>query len=363
MKCPLCKQAVTSVQYEHVKKDIEKLFQLRYSQKLGNIEEREIAIAEKERSLRKQVEEKLKSKYDTQLKTQFKKIEKGWTRLQKEKNKIAQERRKLRDRIDTDVQKKTLKYRDQILKSQRREASYLHKIEEMQRKLEKATTDELGGISEDKLHEMLITQFGKHGDEIEKIEKRHGGADFIQRVMYKNRECGKIIYENKNTVNWDNNWVKKIKQDMAAQSAQYGLIVTNVFPRNAKYLTNVEGITIAHASVVLYVATLIRDGIIDVEKQSLSEVEKETKMSELYQYITGDEFVISIRAIFEAIKNLDDIRQAEQRTHSNVWAKQDAETRNINLNLSKIASKLKLIVEKEPISVLTSKKKKELTSR
>jgi hypothetical protein len=363
LKCPLCKQSITSSQYEHVKKDIENLFQQRYSQKLQSITERENALKSREKSLRQDLENQLRSKYDLQVKRELQKLKKGWTNLQKEKDRIKDQKRKLSERVEHDVNKKTLKYRDQILKSQRREAGYLRKLQEMERRLEKATTDELGGISEDKLHEMLITQFGKYGDEIEKIEKRYGGADFVQRIMYKNRECGKIIYENKNTVNWDNNWIKKIKQDMTAQNAQYGIIVTNVFPRNTKYLTNIDGITVAHASVVLYIAALIRDGVIDVEKQSLSEVEKDSKMNELYQYITGNEFTVSIRAIFEAIKSLDDIRQAEQRTHSNVWTKQQNETSNINLNLSRIASKLRLIVEKEPISVLTTKKKKELTSR
>lgn len=357
LKCPLCKQPVTSIQYQHVKKDIERLFQQKYSQKLGNIEEREKILEKKEKGLRKELEEKLKSKYDIQLKAQLRKIQKGWTQLQKDKDNVTQERRKLHDKINSDVKKKTLKYRDQILKSQRREVSYLRKIEEMQRKLERATTEELGGISEDKLHEMLITQFGKHGDEIEKIEKRHGGADFLQRIMYRNRECGKILYENKNTVTWDNNWIKKIKQDMVIKNAQYGIIVTNVFPYNTKYLTNIDGITVVHGSVVTYIANLIREGLIDLEKQSLSDVEKETKMAELYGYITSDEFTISIRAIFDAVKNLDEIRQNEQKTHAGIWAKEENETRNINLNLSKIMGKFRVIIEKEPIPVFTNKKK------
>ena len=226
----------------------------------------------------------------------------------------------------------------------------------MQRKLERATTEELGGISEDKLHEMLITQFGKHGDEIEKIGKRYGGADFLQRIMYRNRECGKILYENKNTLSWDNNWIRKIKQDMVIKNAQYGIIVTNVFPRNSKYLVNVDGITVVHGSVVTYIANLIREGLIDLEKQSLSDVEKETKMAELYGYITSDEFTISIRAIFDAVKNLDEIRQNEQKTHAGIWAKEENETRGINLNLSKIMGKFRVIIEKEPIPVFTNKK-------
>ncbi|MEM5867342.1 MAG: DUF2130 domain-containing protein [Candidatus Aenigmatarchaeota archaeon] len=281
------------------------------------------------------------------------KIRKEWIKIQKEKEKIN-------EKISRKVERETSKYREQFLRLQKREASYLRRIEELKRRLEKATTEELGGISEEKLHEILITEFGRYGDEIEKIPKRRGGADFIQKVIYNGKECGRILYENKNTVSWDGKWIDKIKQDKLVHKAQYAILVTNVFPKGAKYLTTIDGIQVVHSSVVVYVANMIREALIELEKQALSEVEKETKMAELYQYIISDEFRASIAAIFDSVKALDEIRQSEQRTHAGIWAKEEQETRNINLNLSKIMSKFKLIIEKEPKPTIIKKKEKEL---
>ena len=75
-------------------------------------------------------------------------------------------------------------------------------LQDMQRKLEGKSANELGEGSEIDLFEQLRDAF--QGDRIQRVPKGVNGADVIHEVVHNGRVCGKIIYDAKNRDAWQN---------------------------------------------------------------------------------------------------------------------------------------------------------------
>lgn len=69
-------------------------------------------------------------------------------------------------------------------------------------------------------------------DIISKITDQDKKADYLQEVRQDNNVIGKIVYEVKNA-EWNNNWEKKLIEDMAKQNSKYGILIATSF--NNKY--------------------------------------------------------------------------------------------------------------------------------
>ncbi|MGL5268705.1 MAG: DUF2130 domain-containing protein [Spiroplasma sp.] len=69
-------------------------------------------------------------------------------------------------------------------------------------------------------------------DIIFKITDQDKKADYLQEVRQDNNVIGRIVYEVKNA-EWNNNWEKKLIDDMAKQNSKYGILIATSF--NNKY--------------------------------------------------------------------------------------------------------------------------------
>jgi hypothetical protein len=334
--CPFCKQKVSPEQLKHINEQIEKMTR----------EEKKI------------FEEEFKRKYESEQENEIKGMRAEREKLKRDQEKLVNEQKKLDEKVRQKLDKNKLEFEQKMLRYKRDNKSLQKNIEKLQRQINKQTPDELGGMSEDQLYQKLINEFAKYGDIIEPISKRHGGADFIQKVFYNGKECGKILFENKNTVNWDNDWIRKIKEDMVNQNTKYALLVTNVFPKNEKNFTCIDGVHVVHYSIVSFLVNILREALIDLQKQSLSGIEMDEKMAELYNYLKGDDFKNKINIVHESIKNLNDMRESEVKAHNNLWLRERSETDKISTNISNAINKVWYTLEKEPILVQPIEKKK-----
>ena len=86
-----------------------------------------------------------------------------------------------------------------------------------------------GEVQEEILIEDLQKAFPQ--DILEPIKKGQAGGDIIHKIMSKNGyEAGSILFESKNTKNWSNGWVDKLREDMKKVDASIGLLVSKAFP-------------------------------------------------------------------------------------------------------------------------------------
>ena len=82
-----------------------------------------------------------------------------------------------------------------------------------------------GEVQELLLEELLQSTFPF--DKIEEVGKGVRGADCIQIVHNKfGAEAGRIIYESKNTKDFNNDWIEKLKKDMRSNGYNVAVIVT-----------------------------------------------------------------------------------------------------------------------------------------
>lgn len=200
-------------------------------------------------------------------------------------------------------------------------------LKEMNRRLEKKTANELGENSEIDLFETLREEFPN--DKIVRVKPGEAGADIHENVMDRNQDCGLIILDSKNHMGWRNEFVTKLRQDQMASKADHAILSTAVFPSGQKELCIMEGVILVNPGRVTYVVQLLREFMIRLHKQALSLEQRHTKVEQLYQLMTSDEYA---RKLEEAKRLADEIHKLdveEKKQHDKTWKARGLTTMNL----------------------------------
>jgi hypothetical protein len=130
---------------------------------------------------------------------------------------------------------------------------------------------------------------------------------------------GRIIYESKNTSSWQNGFIAQAKKYQTQYETPHVLIVTRVFPSKEKGLCVVKDIPVVERRTAVALATVIREGVIEIAKLKLSDKFHDEKSQELFEYIVGDKFCTRFREMAENIASLREQQQKERTWHENAW--------------------------------------------
>ena len=122
-------------------------------------------------------------------------------------------------------------------------------VQDLQRRLEKQTADQLGEGAELDLFEELKAAF--EDDRIRRVPKGTPGADVVHEIMHNGKVCGKIIYDSKNRKDWKYAYATKLCEDKIAERAQHAILSTLKLPDNAKQLDFRDGVILANPARVL----------------------------------------------------------------------------------------------------------------
>ena len=217
-----------------------------------------------------------------------------------------------------------------------------NKVNEMQRELEKKSADELGEGAEVDVYEALRTEFPE--DKITRIAKGTPGADIRQVVMHHGNECGTILYESKNLKKWCPDHVTKLRQDQLAANAEYAVLSTHKFPRDTSQVHNQDGVVIVNPARVVAIATIRRQGLIQIHTLQLSEVDRESKTAALYEFITSEQCTQLLSRIDERAGGLLGLQEKEVRWHENNWKKQGEAVRAIQKSKADLENRISLII-------------------
>jgi hypothetical protein len=190
-------------------------------------------------------------------------------------------------------------------------------LDDLSRKLEKQSGEQLGSEAELDLFTELKHEFSK--DRIERIGRGVRGADIVHEVMDGAKVVGRIIYESKNTSDWNKSFIAQAKKYQTQYETPHVLIVTRVFPSTDKGLCVVKGIPVVERRTAVALATIIREGIIEVAKLRLSGKFHDEKSQELFEYIVGHKFCTRFREMAESIASLREQQQKERTWHENAW--------------------------------------------
>ncbi|WP_051346690.1 DUF2130 domain-containing protein [Bradyrhizobium sp. th.b2] len=197
-------------------------------------------------------------------------------------------------------------------------------IEELKRKAEQGSQQSQGEVLELELEELLRGRFPS--DSIEPVGKGELGADVIQQVNGAiGQPAGIILWETKRTKAWSDGWLAKLRDDQRRSGANVALIISHALPKHVEHFDLVDGVWVAHPRCALPVAVALRQGLIDVSSSRLVQQGQQTKMEQVYHYLTGTKFRQRVEAVVEKFTDMRDDLDKERKFMGRQWAKRETQ--------------------------------------
>lgn len=197
-------------------------------------------------------------------------------------------------------------------------------IEELKRKAELGSQQSQGEALELELEELLRVRFP--ADLIEPVGKGELGADVVQQVNGSiGQAAGIILWEFKRTKAWSDAWLGKLRDDQRRCGADVALIISQTLPKHIEHFDLLDGVWVAHPRYALPVAVALRQTLIEVSGSRLAQQGQQTKMEQVYQYLTGTKFRQRVEAVVEKFNDMRDDLDKERKFISRQWAKREAQ--------------------------------------
>lgn len=207
-------------------------------------------------------------------------------------------------------------------------ASMGRQIEDLKRKAEQGSQQLQGEVQELELETLLRARFPF--DAIDPVPKGEFGGDVLQRVVSPSgQSCGLILWESKRTRNWSDGWLAKLRDDQRAAKADLSVIVSQVLPKDIGTFDIRDGVWIVHPRCIVPVATVLRDGLVQVSTARQAAVGQQTKTELIYQYLTGPRFRQRVEAIVEAFSSMQEDLNKEKKVIQKQWAKRETQIDNV----------------------------------
>ncbi len=294
-----------------------------------------------EKSLRKQLDEE-KSEQVNALETELKekskqitdhnKLKADYARLQRSTEELkgqveaeaeqrfndllAQEKEKIRS-SESEKNQNQIKLKDKLI------SDLTKKVEEVTLRLEQNSNKQVGEIYEIELREFLKAEFPF--DLVDDVPSGIRGADVIQTVRNNTGTIsGKILFENKKTMNFSEGWIGKLKQDGRAVQANALVLVTQAFPKDKTESHIRDGVWVCSIDDLKIIVTLLRDGIVKTANAMTSQQNKGTKMEALYDFLISPQFANSVNALLENFRKTEKLIAKEKEQALKTFAEREA---------------------------------------
>lgn len=245
----------------------------------------------------KELQSKAKESMELELKLRAEKraIEEAKEKFELEKQRQLDEER---SKIKADAEKAVLeKEKYKIIEYEKKLSDMQKSLEEAQRKGSQASQQLQGEVQELDLESTLRSLYPY--DDISEVKKGENGADIRQIVKTeKGTVCGKILWESKRTKAWSDGWVAKLKEDLRRDGAQLAAIITQSMPSHiAQNIGNVGGVWVLTPDAITPLSSLLRKNLIDVAREKVVALHKQTTAESLYDYVTSSAFNQNVERI------------------------------------------------------------------
>lgn len=206
-----------------------------------------------------------------------------------------------------------LKEKDEQMDTMRRQ------IEALKKKSEQGSQQLQGEAAEVLLEERLGAAFPF--DTLEPVGKGQRGADVLQRVD--GGTAGAIIWESKQTKAWQKDWLGKLKADQRACGAEIAVLVSAVRPEGIDSFAQLDGVWVCAPGHAIALAAVLRQSLAAVAEAKLVQEGQETKMEQVYAYLTGPQFRHRVEAIVENFQSMQDELTREKAAMQRIWARRE----------------------------------------
>ncbi|MCS1412231.1 MAG: hypothetical protein M2R45_05436 [Verrucomicrobia subdivision 3 bacterium] len=337
--CPKCKEEIKLT--ESLAAPLIKAKEHEYEERLQK--ERATIAAEEEKKAKLFLATDLAqtAKENTDLKKVLKHSNEKLAEAQKAQTDFLREQRKLKDKereldltIEKRVQKELADTREQAKKEAEEEhslkakedkeiiASLQKEIGSLKRKAEQGSQQLQGEVQELEIEALLSTEFPF--DTIQPVPKGVHGGDILHVVISPlGQECGTILWESKRTKHWSDGWLAKLRDDQRAAKADLAVIVSQTLPKGIETFDLIAGVWVTHPRVALPIATMLRHTLIEIATARQASEGQQTKMEEVYQYLTGPHFRQRVEAIVEGFSSMQEDLHKERRVINKQWDKRE----------------------------------------
>ncbi len=270
-------------------------------------------------------------------------------RLKREKQEIESRlqlefERKLTENIRLEREKLRKQYEDNFLLKLKEQEKTIEdltaKLEDACRRAEQGSMQLQGEVQELFLEDMLGELFPL--DEIQEVKKGQRGGDIIQVVRNNiGKECGKIYYESKRTKNYDKGWISKLKEDNLEAKADVLVLVTQAMPEGKDRYFFEDGVWVCPFSEIRAFANVLRLMLIQIYNASIVNVNRESKMELVYNYLTSREFADTFEAIINGFNDLQKSYIDEKNKVMKIWKEREKQFEKILANAVNLYGSIK----------------------
>ena len=212
--------------------------------------------------------------------------------------------------------------------------SLKQKLSDATQRIEQGSMQMQGEMMELTVEEIVRDLFPT--DEILEIKKGQRGADAIQVVNTSiGIEAGRILYEVKNTKQWSDSFIEKIKSDNLESKCQILVIVTKTPPKEmeGKHFMLLNGVWVTTLSSLSDLITLLRFGLLKVQEQCQLQKNGDSKAHMLYAFLTSQECQNLFNSMMDGLKKLNEMNQEEERKLQALFKKREKQLQQVLSNL------------------------------
>jgi hypothetical protein len=195
-------------------------------------------------------------------------------------------------------------------------------MEEMRRKAEQGSQQAQGEVLELQLERLLAARFPMDG--IEPVAKGETGGDVLQRVTGPaGQPAGAILWESKRTKAWSEGWLAKLRADQRAAGAAVAVMVSEALPKGVDSFAPRDGVWVTHPRFALPLATVLRQSLADIAAAGVARDGQDSKMEQVYAYLTGPRFRHRVEAIVEKFTDMQADLDREKKAMTRLWARRE----------------------------------------
>jgi hypothetical protein len=312
-------------------------------------------VAQELAGLKNQVKDQAKDLEEARrLELSMRKREREFARKQQELElTVAREIDNERTRLVTETQERLAdEHRLKDAEKERQLGDMRRQIEDLKRKAEQGSQQLQGEAGEGELESLLRANFPS--DEISAIGQGVRGADVHQVVIDpRGGKIGAILWECKNTRNWSDGWIAKLKQDQRSLHADVAVLVTATLPKGCTRFALIDGVLVTDFACAAGLAAVLRANLCQLAQTRRAAMSKEERLELLYRYLSGVEFRHRVEAVVEAFTAMRHDLDQERRAAERQWARRSRQIDAVTFNVSGMYGDLQgLVPALPPIALL-----------
>lgn len=327
--------SVLSQEFEKEKQDFSQLIDEKVSNQMKSREE---FLKD---SIRKQIQEEKEAQLE-ELESELKRKSAQLIELNQTKAKLQQLSREMEEKeaaihlkMETELTNRLSEMKSSVkrqieLESELRLKEKQNVIDSLKQKLQDATQRiEHGSSSSQMRGEMMeltveeILREANPTDLIEEVKKGVNGFDAKQVIRFNGKEIGSIGYEVKNTKNWSDGFIEKIKTDNLSAKCDLLVIVTKSTPKEmeGQKFKLINGVWVTSIHFLSDLSSLLRFGLLKVHQQRITQQNGDSKAHMLYAFLTSQECQALFNSMMDGLKKLEELNDEEEKKLQTLFKK------------------------------------------